>query len=50
MKKTSSPTLLEALDISKTTVWVDPDLFKTVAILVDTTVRRSAVEEEGLKP
>ena len=39
-----------ALDISSATVQVAPDLLKTLAILSDTTIRRSAVDHEDLKP
>ena len=38
------------LDISSATDWVAPDLLKALAILSDTTVRRSAVHQEHLKP
>ena len=50
MKKTSIQTLLKALDISSATAWVAPDLLKALAILSDTTARRSAVDREDLKP
>ena len=43
-------TLSKALDISSATARVAPDLLKTLAILSDTTVRRSAVDREDLKP
>ena len=36
--------LLKALDISSATTQLASDLFKSVAILSDTTVRRSAVD------
>ena len=39
-----------ALDISSATTRVAPDLLKALAILSDTTVRRSAVDREDLKP
>ena len=39
----------KALDISTATAWVAPDLLKALAILSDTTVRRSAVDQEDLK-
>ena len=40
----------KALDISSaTTAQVAPDLLKALAILSDTTVRRYAVDWEGLK-
>ena len=44
----STKTLSKALDISSATARVAPDLFK--AILSDTTVTRSAVDQEDLKP
>ena len=40
----------KALDISSATARVAPDLLKALAILSDTTVRRSAVDREDLKP
>ena len=43
-------TLLKALYISSATTQVAPDLLKALAILSDTTVRRSAVDREDLKP
>ena len=43
-------TLSKALDISSATAQVDPQLLKAPAILSDTTVRRSAVDQEDLKP
>ena len=49
MKKTSK-TLTKALDISSATAWVVPDLLKALAIFSDTTLRRSAVDREDLKP
>ena len=36
--------------MSSATARVAPDLLKTLAILSDTTVRRSAVDREDLKP
>ena len=36
--------------ISSATARVAPDLLKVLAILSDTTVRRSAVDQEDLKP
>ena len=42
--------MLTALDISSATARVAPDLLKAQAILSDTTVRRSAVDQEDLKP
>ena len=50
MKKTSIPSPVESLNISSATVQVAPDLLKTLAILSYTTVRRSAVDREDLKP
>ena len=44
------PNLTKALDISSATARVAPDLLKAVAVLSDTTVRRSAVDREDLKP
>ena len=40
----------EALDISSATARVAPNLLKALAILSDTTVGRSAVDGEDLKP
>ena len=40
----------KALDISSATARVSPDLLKALAILSDTTVRRSAVDRQDLKP
>ena len=40
----------KALDISNATAQVAPDLLKAPAILSDTTVRKSAVALEDLKP
>ena len=42
--------LSKALDVSSATVRVAPDLLKALAILSDTTVKRSAVHQEVLKP
>ena len=42
--------MLKALDISSVTAQVAPDLLEAPAILSDTTVRRSAVNQEDLKP
>ena len=49
-RRPACQTLLKALDISSTTAWVAPDLLKALAILSDTTVRRSVVDWEDLKP
>ena len=43
-------TLLKTLDILSATAQVAPNLLKALAILLDTTVRRSAVDPENLKP
>ena len=43
-------TLSKALDISSARAQVAPDLLKALAFLLDTTVRRSAVDREDLKP
>ena len=47
VKNTSMP---KALDISSSTAWVVPDLLKDLAILLDTTAKRSAVDRVDLKP
>ena len=44
------PISVKALDISRATAPVAPDLLKVLAILSDTPVRRSAVDQEDLKP
>ena len=49
-KKTACQTLSKALDISSATARIAPDMLKTSAILSDTTVKRSAVDWEDLKP
>ena len=41
---------MKALNISSTTAQVAADLLKAIAILSDTTVRKSAVHREDLKP
>ena len=43
-------TLSKALDISSATARVARDMLKALAILSDTTVRRSAIDRENLKP
>ena len=43
-------TLSTALDISGATARVAPDLFYALVIISDTIVRRSAVDQEDLKP
>ena len=40
----------EVLDISSATCRVVPDLLKDLVILSDTTIRRSAADQEDLKP
>ena len=40
----------KALDISSATAPVAPDLLKALVILSDSTVRRSTVDQEDLKP
>ena len=49
-RRSASQTLSKALGISSATAGVAPDLLKALAILSDTTVRRSAVDREDLKP
>ena len=49
-RRPACQTLSKALDISSATARVAPDLLKALAILSDTTVRRSAVDQEDLKP
>ena len=46
MKKTS----MKALDISSATTQVDPNILKALAILSDTTVGKSTIDFEDLKP
>ena len=50
MKKTSIPSPVKAIDISTATAQVAPDLLKALAILSDTTVSRSKVDKEDLRP
>ena len=52
VKKTSIPhsAMSKALDIWSATARVAADLLKALAILSDTTVRRSAIDREDLKP
>ena len=50
LRRSACQTLSKALDISSATAPVAPDLLKALAILSDTTVRRSAVDREDLKP
>ena len=49
-RRPTCQTMSTALDISSATTRVAPDLLKALAILSDTTVRRSAVDQEDLKP
>ena len=49
-KRPAGQTLSKALDISSATAQVAPNLLKALAILSDTTVRRSAVDREDLNP
>ena len=49
-RRPACQTLSKALDISSATAQVAPDLLKALEFLSDTTVRRSAVDREDLKP
>ena len=49
-RKQVCQTLSKALDISSATAWVAPDLLKALAILSVTTIKKSAVDWEDLKP
>ena len=49
-RQSACQTLLKALNISSGTAPVAPDLLKVLAILSDTTVRISAVDQKDLKP
>ena len=49
-RRSACQTLSKALDISSGTARVAPDMLKDLAILSNTTVRRSAVDQEDLKP
>ena len=49
-KRSECQTLSKALDISSTGAQITPDLLKGLAILSDTTVRRSPIYLEDLKP
>ena len=49
-KRPACQTLSETLDISSATAWAAPDLIKAWVVLSDTTVERSAVDREDLKP
>ena len=48
-RKPACQTLSKAFDISSATARVSPDLLKALAILLDTTVRRSSVDREDKK-
>ena len=50
LKKTSMPNPVKSLGYIKCTALVAPDLLKALAILSDTTIIRSAVDQEDLKP
>ena len=50
MKKKAHQSLSKALDIWSATARVAPDSLKALAILSNTTVRRSQVDQEDLKP
>ena len=50
LKKTSMLNSVKSFDISIAKARVAPDFLKTLAILSDATVRRSAVDREDLKP
>ena len=50
VKKTSMPNPIKTLDISSTAARVATNLLKPIAILSNTTVRRSEVDQEDLKP
>ena len=50
VKKTSMPKPVQALDISSARAQVAPKLLKDLAILTDTTIRRSAFDREDRKP
>ena len=49
-RKPALKTLSKALDISSATNQVALDMLKALAILIDAIVRRSAVDQEDLKP
>ena len=44
------PNPVKSLNLSNDTARAAPDLLQALAILSDTTVRRSAVDREDLKP
>ena len=49
-KSPACQTLLKALDILSATARGSPDLLKALAILLDSTVRKSVIDREDLKP
>ena len=49
-RRPACQTLSNVLDISSDTARVAPGLLKAQAVLSDTTVRRSAVDREDVKP
>ena len=49
-RRPACQTLSKVLDISSATAQVAPDLLKALAVLSDTTVKRSAVDWKDLKP
>ena len=49
-RRPACQTFSKALDISSVTARVASELLQAIAILPDTTVRRSAVDREDLKP
>ena len=50
MKEVAFRTLSKALDISCATAQIASDLLKVLAILSDATVKKSAIDQEDLKP
>ena len=48
-RRPTCQTLSKVLDISTASAGVLPDLLKALVVLSDTTVRRSAVDQEDLK-
>ena len=49
-RRPTCQTLLKVLDVSSATAGVAPHLLKAIAILPDTTIKRSAVGREVVKP
>ena len=49
-RRAACQTLSKALDISSATARVVLNLLKALATVLDTTVRRSAVDQEDIKP